>query len=112
MRRHDVKHVVTFMELEWQQRRLLKDLDRIFEYGGELIGRLERRKEGQGDLVYHLEGWRSSQSENTNITHSIGEDLVRPLQEMGYIHVAPMGADRYRFSITDAGSDALDSAVR
>jgi hypothetical protein len=83
--------------------------------GGELIGRLERRKEGQGDLVYHFEDSRNTQSGGgVDITYSMGEEMVRPFIERGYIDIKRMEGeeDRYRFSITDAGSDGLASSVR
>jgi hypothetical protein len=82
------------MNLEWQQWRLLQDLDDIYEYGGRLTGR----------PVYDFEGWKDTQSGGgRDISYKVSEDMVRPLLERGYIRVDAA----QEFEITDKGANVL-----
>jgi hypothetical protein len=94
------------MNFEWQQRRFLRDLDDIYEHGGDLVGRRERSD--RGEILFHLTGWKGHQTaERTEIACKLGEDLITPLQESGYITLDATSADEYRFAITQQGANAL-----
>jgi hypothetical protein len=92
------------MELEGKQRRLLKDLADIDEYGGRLEARLEQGDEAE---FFRLEGWKGTQSDPTDLTYTIGAAYLYELREQALVGLDPIGEDKYSLRITPEGSSAL-----
>jgi hypothetical protein len=93
---------------EWQQCRLLRDLNDIDTSGGRLTGRRVYEHEGRvaGRHVYEFDGWKGTRGDGgIDISYKMGADLVDPLLERGCIRVDAAGEGEFKgeFEITDAG---------
>lgn len=88
------------------QKRLLKSLDKIYEYGGHLDAIL---KHGNNDY-FNLVGMRESQSgEPMDISYNISSDDFFELEKLGHIEFKLIGDNMYSLKITDGGYNAMNS---